>query len=72
MEVVILPKRNKLGKFFGFVRFKEVEDERIFAVKLDNVIINGKKIHANLPCFNKNDFVSSNAGGTGERPRVFP
>lgn len=49
VEVVIPPRLNKLGKRSGFARFKEIKDGRLFAVKLDNVIIDGKKIHANLP-----------------------
>lgn len=44
---------NKIGKKFGFARFKEVEDESLLAVKLDNVQIFGKKIHANLPRFER-------------------
>ncbi|CAI8606742.1 unnamed protein product [Vicia faba] len=53
MEVMILPKRNKFGKRFGFARFMEIEEERLFSVKLDNVIIDGKKIHANQPRFGR-------------------
>lgn len=51
VEVVIPPKKNKFGKRFGFARFNQVWDERIFAVKLDNVMIDNRKIHANLPRF---------------------
>ncbi|XP_058758617.1 uncharacterized protein LOC131631862 [Vicia villosa] len=75
-EVVIPPKRNKLGKRFGFARFKEGEDARLLAVKLDNVIIDGKKIHANLPRFNRSQEVArkgaggpSGGGGRGENTR---
>ncbi|XP_058775601.1 uncharacterized protein LOC131649870 [Vicia villosa] len=55
VEVVIPPKRNKLGKRFGFARFKDVEDVRRLAVKLDNVFIDGTKIHANPPRFERNN-----------------
>lgn len=34
--------------------FKEVEDARLLAVSLDNVQIVGKKIHANVPRFERN------------------
>lgn len=51
MEVVISPRRNKFGNCFGFTRFKEVGDDRVLAVKLDNIFIDKKKIHANPPCF---------------------
>ncbi|CAI8593962.1 unnamed protein product [Vicia faba] len=53
-EVVISPKRNKIGKKFGFARFTEVEDARMLAVRLDNVQIMGKKIHANVSRFERN------------------
>ncbi|CAI8618038.1 unnamed protein product [Vicia faba] len=53
IEVVIPPRRNKVGKKFGFARFQKVEDEKVFVVKLDNVMIEGRKIHANLPRFDR-------------------
>lgn len=37
VEVPIASRRNKVGKLFGFVRFKEVEDLRLLAILLDNV-----------------------------------
>lgn len=52
-EIFIPPKRNKFGKLFGFARFKNVEDERLMAVKLDNIIIDGRKIYPNQPRFNR-------------------
>ncbi|XP_058746360.1 uncharacterized protein LOC131619263 [Vicia villosa] len=53
VEVSISPRRNKFGKKFGFARFVEVEDARLLVVKLDNVIVKGKKIHANIPRFDR-------------------
>lgn len=53
VDVVIPQKRNKRGKRFGFVRFREVEDPRTFAIKLDNIIIGAKKIHVNIPRFQR-------------------
>ncbi|XP_058740987.1 uncharacterized protein LOC131613324 [Vicia villosa] len=53
VEVAISPRRNKLGKRFGFARFVDVADGRMLAVRLDNTIIGGKKIHVNLPRFRK-------------------
>ncbi|XP_058749527.1 uncharacterized protein LOC131622508 [Vicia villosa] len=53
IEVVISPRRNKFGKRFGFARFENVEDGRVLAVKLDNILIDGRKIHANLPRFSR-------------------
>lgn len=46
---MIPPKLNKFGKRYGFARFTEVEDARLLAVRLDNIVIDEKKIHANVP-----------------------
>ncbi|XP_058746152.1 uncharacterized protein LOC131619025 [Vicia villosa] len=54
VEVVIPPRRNKFGRRFGFARFKEVVDERMVVVRLYNILIDGKKIHANQPRFLRN------------------
>ncbi|CAK8572723.1 unnamed protein product [Lathyrus sativus] len=51
--MVIPPKRNKFGKRFGFTRFSEVEDGRILAVKLENILIDNVKIHAKIPRFSR-------------------
>ncbi|XP_058783348.1 uncharacterized protein LOC131658029 [Vicia villosa] len=53
VEFSIAPRRNKVGKRFGFARFKDVLDSRLLAVSLDNVIICGRKIHANEPRFER-------------------
>ncbi|XP_058734163.1 uncharacterized protein LOC131605882 [Vicia villosa] len=53
VEVAISPRRNKFGKRFGFARFTDVEDGRILAIRLDNILIEGKKIHVNLPRFKR-------------------
>ena len=39
VKLVIMLKRNKNGKIFSFSRFKEVEKERLLAVKLDNILM---------------------------------
>lgn len=39
VEVAIAPRRNKFGKKFRFVKFKDVEDAGLLPVKLDNVLI---------------------------------
>lgn len=53
VEVNIAPYRNKLGRRFGFARFNRVEDVRMLAVRLHNIVIDGKKIHANPPRFSR-------------------
>lgn len=45
---MIQPKKDKRGKRYRFVRLKNVEDVRIIAVKLDNIILGNKKIYANV------------------------
>lgn len=56
-EVVIPAKRDKLGRRFGFVRFMEVRDVKLFATKLDNIIIGATKIHANIPRFTRDEYI---------------
>ncbi|CAK8576877.1 unnamed protein product [Lathyrus sativus] len=67
VEVVIPPRRDKCSKRYGFVRFRKVENERIMAVKLNNIIIQGKKIYANVPRF-QCDF--TNAQSNEMRSRI--
>lgn len=61
VEVVIPPKTNKWGKRFGFVRFIDVQDPRMFAIQLDNIIIGADKIHVNLPRFERERFAKQPA-----------
>lgn len=64
-EVAIAPRRNIFGKHFAFARFTYVADDRLLAVCLDNIMINGKKIHVNLPRFSR-----TNEGFDGRREDV--
>lgn len=50
-EVVILLKKDRRGKRYKFVIFFNVEDERMLAVKLDNIIIGKHKIYTNISKF---------------------
>lgn len=59
-EVAISPRRNNAGKRFAFARFCDVEDGRLLAIRLDNILIEGRKIHVNLPRFDR-----SKKGGSG-------
>lgn len=52
-EVVIPAKRDKIGRRFGFVRFRGVRDVDFFATKLDNIIIGATKMHVNIPRFSR-------------------
>lgn len=57
VEVSISPRRNKVGKRFGFTRFIEKSDPWMLAVRVDNIQIGGRKIHANLPRFQRGEVV---------------
>lgn len=52
-EVVIPPNRDKRGKKYDFVHFLEVRDERSLVLKLDNLMIEGRKLFANIPRFQR-------------------
>ncbi|CAK8566571.1 unnamed protein product [Lathyrus sativus] len=60
LEVIIPSKRDKRGKIFSFVRFRNIEDSRMMAIKLDNIMINGRKVHANIPWFQRRNAWSRN------------
>lgn len=63
-EVVIPPKKYRRGKNYGFVRFKSIENIILMAVKLDNIIIEGRKIYANVLGFQINN------GGFQKKKRI--
>lgn len=50
-EVVIPPRSDKRGKKYGYVHFFNVSGERNLVLKLDNLIMEGRKFFANLPRF---------------------
>lgn len=53
VEVENSPRRSRMGKRSSFARFVNMEDGRMLAVRLDNILIDGKKIHVNIPRFGK-------------------
>lgn len=66
IKVSILSRRNNIGKQFRFARFLEVEDDGwMLVVRLDNILIRGKKIHVNLPRHQKGKTIKE--GGLGDR-----
>lgn len=73
VKVAISPRFNKFGKKFGFARFKEADDARLVVVRLDNIIIDGNKIHVNLPRFErfKSPVKFSEVGGRKLKVRNF-
>lgn len=52
-EVIISPRRDKRGRKYGFARFRNVGDEKMLAVKLDNLVLEGRKLFANIPRFQR-------------------
>ena len=52
-EVYIAKRLNKEGRRYGFVRYKDVRDARGLELRLDNIVINGCKLFANLPRFER-------------------
>lgn len=59
VEVVIPSKRDRRGRRYGFVRFANMVDENMLAIKLDSVILDGRKMFANLPRFQRSKVISS-------------
>ena len=64
-EVFIPKSKNKEGHRFGFVRFKEVEDERRLERQLDNnIYIGGMKLFVNTPRFDRGRVFRAHQNGT--------
>lgn len=53
-EVCILRNMDKRGRRYGFARLFNVRDDKIMETKLDNVFLEGRKLHANVPRFQRN------------------
>lgn len=47
-EVFIARNKNKSGRRYGFVRFKWVNNARKLERQLDNLVLEGLKLHLNL------------------------
>jgi hypothetical protein len=58
--VVILAKRDRGGRRFGFARFDQVEDDRRFEQELDTILIGRDKISVNLSHFHRFDLKKNN------------
>ncbi|KAH1253252.1 hypothetical protein GmHk_04G009966 [Glycine max] len=52
-EIFISPKRNKMGKRYGFVRFKGVQDVHQVEKKLDSMVFGGLKMFVNTPRYGR-------------------
>lgn len=48
VEVVIPYKRDRRGRRYSFACYNNVEDEKLLAIKLDNFILEDRKLFANL------------------------
>lgn len=58
--MVIPPRIEKHGRRYRFVHFINVKDEQFLATKLDNMVLDDRKLLANLPIFNRVKFAHSN------------
>lgn len=56
-EIVIPTKKDWRGKKYGLVRFVNVYEERVMETKLNNIMLNGKKIIANLSKYKRNELI---------------
>lgn len=54
-EVIIPPKRNARRNTYGFIRFFNMKNNRLLATKLDNIFLDGRKIFANIPRFQRKE-----------------
>lgn len=52
-DIVVPPRRDRRGRRYGFSRFQNVKDEKMLSIKLDNIILEGRKLYANLPRFQR-------------------
>ena len=52
-ELFISKKRNKMGRRYGFVRFKGVSDVRALERQLDNLVVGGLKLFVNVPKYDR-------------------
>lgn len=41
---------------YGFSRFNNVLDEKVFSATLDNIIIGSRKIYANIPRYKRRNY----------------
>lgn len=53
VEVIISPRKDIRGRRFGFSHFSIVKYEKFLANRLDNMILEGRKLYANLPRFQR-------------------
>lgn len=63
-DVFISKRRDKLGKRYGFVRFRNVKDSRCLERQLDNILIRNTKINVNLSKY-------SGFEGKKESPKIY-
>lgn len=52
-KLSIPSKRDAKGRRFRFIRFVNVHEEKVFAIKLDNIFTEKRKIRANPPSFHR-------------------
>ncbi|KAK7260417.1 hypothetical protein RIF29_26442 [Crotalaria pallida] len=68
-DVVIPPKKDKVGRRFDFVRFKQVNDIVALENRLKNVWIGDFKVQVNRPKYERNQLRKANMGDPNTRRR---
>ncbi|CAK8575102.1 unnamed protein product [Lathyrus sativus] len=61
-EVFIAGRHDKRGRRFGFAKFRKVHDPRVLACNLDSIVLEGKKMHANIPRFSMDQKLKNPVG----------
>lgn len=65
-EIFIPPKRDRRGRRYWFARFLNVIDEKVLAIKLYNIVLEDRKLFANLPRFQRPEKIIGKHNGTTE------
>lgn len=53
-DVYIPPRRDKLGKRFGFVKFINVQNPKVLERQLENIMIGDQKLVVSIPRYERN------------------
>lgn len=53
-DVYILPRRDKYGRRFGFVKFLDVQNPKVLENELVVILIGNQRLKVNIPRFDRN------------------
>lgn len=75
VEIVIPQRRDRRRRRYGFERFANEGDTDLLAIKLDSIMLEGRKLYVNLPRFQRLINVMTNVnngGGLGHTKQGVP